>query len=67
MAVANSRKGGKSQNVKTRQSRSKKSDEVGRGDIIRPKREILDAREIAKLDYNSDISYAEEKRNEERT
>ena len=38
MAVANSRKGGKSQNVKTRQSISKKSDEVGRGDIIRPKR-----------------------------
>ena len=56
MAVANSRKGGKNQNVKTRQSRSKKSDQVGRGDIIRPKREILDAREIAKLDYNSDIS-----------
>ena len=30
-------------------------------------REILDAREIARLDYNSDIAYAEEKRNEERT
>ena len=28
-------------------------------------REILDAREIARLDYNSDISYAEEKRNGE--
>ena len=28
-------------------------------------REILDAREIARLDYNSDISYAEEKRNKE--
>ena len=28
-------------------------------------REILDAREIARLDYNSDIAYAEEKRNGE--
>ena len=61
MAVLNSREGGKDKNVKARKSRSKKAIKLVEEIMSDPKeREIIEAKAMAKYNYNSAMEYTKE-------